>query len=669
MTDPTGNAPLDRRIRIGLILLVLALAAAWSNSFSVPFLFDDIASIGGNPTLRHLWPLIPGPLAPAVGADSTSGRPLLNLTFALNYAVSGHAVWSYHALNLAIHAAAALLLFALIRRTLRATPRSGPVAGDADWLALAATALWALHPLQTESVTYLVQRAESLGAFWIFASLYAFARGATGGSGRWFIAAAGAALAGVATKETAVVIPVLAALYARAFCATSWREVGRKYLRPLLLLAASWLLLGALLAIYGNRGGTAGLGTASSLDYALAQPAAILRYLRLAFWPAPLVFDYGERLPAFDAASLASLLALLALGGATLWAWRHRPALGFCGAAFLLLLAPSSSVVPVASQFMAEHRMYAALALVCLLATLAAHRALGRRALLAALALSVAGGLATYARNRTYHSDLALWSDVVAQAPRNARGWVNHGLALEAAGRLPEALESFANAVALEPVYPFAHNNYGLALLHAGRAQDALREFDLALTQNPRLTAAQFNRANTLLALGRLPEAIAGFEATLRAQPHFTDARLNLGSALHRARRYAEAEAVNRALLAEQPDSVAAHCNLASTLFATHREAEALDHLARATTLAPDNLTARVNYGTALAVMGRPAEAVAQFRAATELRRDDPGLLLNYAAVLAQSGDRTAALATLDRVLALQPANRDALRLREQLVR
>lgn len=657
---PPDAAPLDRRVLIGLALLLAALALVWSNSFAVPFLFDDVTSLGGNESIRQLWPLVPGPLAPPVGGDTVSGRPLLNLSFALNYALSGHAVWSYHAVNLALHAAAALLLFGLVRRALRSTSLRGDFGADADWLALAIAALWALHPLQTESVTYLSQRAESLAGLLAFGTLYAFARG-------WFAASFLACLAGMAAKETTVVVPVLAALYARAFLAASWRETWQRFRVPLLALASTWLLLGALLATFGNRGGTAGLGTASSLDYALAQPAAILRYVRLALWPHPLVFDYGQRPPEFDARALAALLALLALLAATLWALVRRPALGFAGAAFFLLLAPSSSVVPVASQFMAEHRLYTALALIVALLVVAAYRWQPRATLSASVVLALAAGLATHARNRVYHSDLALWSDVVAKAPRNARAWVNHGLALEAAGRSADALDSFANAVALEPVFPFGHNNYGQALLRAGRVSDALHEFELAIAQHPGLAAAHFNRGNALLALGRIDDAITSFEAALRLQPQLTDARLNLGSALHRARRYAEAEAINRALLADHPDSVAAHCNLASTLFATRRQAEALEHLAHATTLAPENLTARVNYGTALAIVGRPAEAVAQFRAAVELRRDDPGLLLNYAAVLAQAGDHPAARTTLDRVLVLQPHNADARRLREQL--
>lgn len=661
MSEPSpASAPLDRRVRVGLVALLFALAAAWSNSFSVPFHFDDLTSVLGNESIRRLWPLAPGPLVPPTGGQTVSGRPLLNLSFALNHAVSGSDVWSYHALNLAIHSGAALLLFGLVRRTLRTASLRDRFRSDSDWLALAIAALWALHPLQTESVTYLSQRAESLAALLAFATLYAFARG-------WFAAAALACLAGMAAKETAVVVPVLAAVYARVFLTSSWRETWQRFRAPLLGLAAGWLLLAGLLAIFGNRGGTAGFGTASSLDYALAQPAAILRYLRLALWPQPLVFDYGERLPAFDGAQLAALVILLVLFGATVWALARGTALGFVGAAFFLLLAPSSSVVPVASQFMAEHRLYAPLAVVVTLVVLAAHRLVGRAALVAAAAFALAAGFATHVRNRTYQTDLALWGDVIVTAPRNARAWVNYGLALEASGDRLRALEAHANAVAIEPVYPFARNNYGLALLHAGRISDAIHEFELAIEQSPRVAAAHFNRANALLALGRVEDAIAGFETAVRLQPKLREARLNLGSALHRARRYPEAEAINRALLAEQPDSVAAHCNLASTLFATRRETEALEHLAHATTLAPDNLTARVNYGTALAVVGRPAEAVAQFRAAVELRRDDPGLLLNYAAVLAQSGDRATAQATLDRVLALQPGNTDATRLREQL--
>jgi len=156
-----------RQMAIGSVIAAGAIAV-YSRTFSVPFLFDDGPAIVDNRTIRHLstafWP------AP----DTTAGgRPILNLSLAINYAISGTAVWSYHALNLAIHVLAGLTLFGIVRRTL--APRAGSAA---SLTAFSAALLWTLHPLQTESVTYIVQRAESLMGLFYLLTLYCFIRGA-----------------------------------------------------------------------------------------------------------------------------------------------------------------------------------------------------------------------------------------------------------------------------------------------------------------------------------------------------------------------------------------------------------------------------------------------------------------------------------------------------------
>ena len=152
-------------------LIAAAAAGAYATSFLGSFQFDDIPSLLENPTVRRLWP--PGiPLSPPHGALTVSGRPILNLSFALNYAVSGYGLWSYHALNLLIHIGAALALFGIVRRTL-----AGAGAPASQGTALAVAAVWAVHPLTTESVTYVVQRAESLMGLFFLLTLYFFVRG------------------------------------------------------------------------------------------------------------------------------------------------------------------------------------------------------------------------------------------------------------------------------------------------------------------------------------------------------------------------------------------------------------------------------------------------------------------------------------------------------------
>ena len=158
-------------IFVAAALLIVAALAAWANSFRGPFIFDDLPAIVENTTIRTL--ALPDALAPPHTGQPANGRPLVNFSFALNWAVGGADVRGYHVLNLAIHALAALALFGVVRRTLRSRPLAAKFAADATPLAFALAALWMLHPLQTESVTYIAQRAESLAGLCLLLTLYA----------------------------------------------------------------------------------------------------------------------------------------------------------------------------------------------------------------------------------------------------------------------------------------------------------------------------------------------------------------------------------------------------------------------------------------------------------------------------------------------------------------
>ena len=162
----------SRRVWLAALALSLAALAAYHNTFAVPFLFDDVPAILENPAIRRLWPF--GTDQP--GGLTTSGRPMVGFSLALNYLWHGHALGGYHAVNLAIHVGAGLLLLGVVRRTLLMPPWRERFGAEALPLALGVAGCWTLHPLQTESVTYLVQRAESLAGFFYLATLYAFIR-------------------------------------------------------------------------------------------------------------------------------------------------------------------------------------------------------------------------------------------------------------------------------------------------------------------------------------------------------------------------------------------------------------------------------------------------------------------------------------------------------------
>jgi tetratricopeptide (TPR) repeat protein len=515
------------RKRRGLACAAVVAAGLWAyhDSFHGPFVLDDLLAIAQNPTLAT-WRAA---LHPTAGAGITvEGRPLLNLSFALNHALGGLAVEGYHALNLAIHLAAALTLFGLVRTT------AAPVG-----VALAAALLWVAHPLQTESVTYIAQRAESLAGLFSLLTLYCFCRAArASGATRSIFSALSvvSCLCGMMTKETVAVAPLLVLLYDRAYFAGSFRQAWRMRRGYYCGLAATWIPLALLLAEEGSRGHTVGPSSGvSPLHYLLSQSRGIVHYLRLAAWPTPLIVDYGE--DRFHGVGqwiwcgvFVSGLLILSLA-----ALRFRPKLGFPGAAFFLLLAPTSSLVGGTRQMWAEHRMYLPLACLTVLLAAGLWRIVGQRSLAAFLALTVAATVAlaqvAVARNRAYASELRLYAETAARRPGNAYAQGNYGFALERAGRTAEAKDRFEAAIRLKPDYAQAHFNLGVVLAGESRLGAAIEEYRLALRFEPDYADAHNNLGVSLAQTGLMAEAEREFAAAVRLRPDFAEARQNLASA------------------------------------------------------------------------------------------------------------------------------------------
>ena len=481
-TPPSFPRPLlspTARVALGLALLTLL---AYLNSFSGLYLFDDGGAILDNPTIRHFrtaWD-------PPPNGTPVSGRPLVNLTFALNYALSGLAVWSYHALNLVIHLLATLTLFGLLRRSLLRPVIAPRVRAAALEIAATVAALWAVHPLQTEAVSYLSQRAEALmGLFYLF-TLYAFVRSCEDEphAVHWRILAVAACLAGMASKEVMISAPLLVLLYDRTFVAGSFVAALRRRLGFYVALAATWLLLAAEMIQVGSRGGAVGPGLKiDSWHYALTQCHAIALYLGLVLWPHPLIFDYGTTTAPSLGAVAPEALLVVALLATTVVLVVRRSAFGFMGAWFFAILAPSSSIVPLAKQTIAEHRMYLPLAPVILLFVLAVQAVCGRARFAAIVILPLL--VLTLARNGEYLNGLTIWSSSVRYYPDNPRAHINLGIAYVDAGRPQLGAAQFILALRLDPHLPEAHNNLGVVEAGLGETAAARADFLAAMRLFP----------------------------------------------------------------------------------------------------------------------------------------------------------------------------------------
>ena len=526
----------DWRILAAGSALAIAAAAAYANSLSAPFVFLDVPAIVDNATIRHLLPLWRVLNPPSAGGLTVGGRPLVNLSLALNYAVSGTHPWSYHALNLLIHAFAGLALFGVVRRTLERMNASSPGRPWADPAAFAFSAalLWSLHPLQTESVTYVIQRAESLMGLLYLLTLYCFIRGAEGppaarGSRLWFGLSWLACLFGMATKEVMVSAPLIVLLYDRAFVSGTLRSAWARHGRTHAALFATWILLAWLVAgTGGSRGGTSGFGLGLPWwQYAFTQFPAIARYLRLSLLPSGQDLFYPVRWIHSAAAVVPATCLVCALAGASIAGLWRRRWWGLAGFWFFAILAPTS-LVPGMTQTVAEHRMYLALAPVMIVAIAALTRLFGLLAAgagspwksrmaaaptLLCVVLAVLLGLATARRNRVYASEAVLWADTAVKSADSPYVLNNFGVALAAEGRNPEAAVQFGKAVALAPGYAEARNNLALALAESGRLPEAIAEYGRAIALRPDYAEAEANLGVALCASGRQAEADRPFPA------------------------------------------------------------------------------------------------------------------------------------------------------------
>jgi protein O-mannosyl-transferase len=615
------------------LFLISVGVLVYHNALSGPFIFDDTTAILSNPSIRQLWPPW-APLSPPPGS-SVSRRPVVNVSLAINYAFGGLDVRGYHMLNLSVHILCSLLLFSIARRTLASEVLGERFRRAGPWVALAIALIWMVHPLQTESVDYIVQRTELLMALFFLLTLYCVVRGADSArSWVWFSLAILCSALGMASKEVAGVLPVAVLLYDRVFLSRSVRETLEKRSALYIGLALTWLVLAAGVQERLPAGSDLTSRGLTPWDYVRTQLGAIVHYLRLTVWPSPLTVDYDDWPVARSIASVAPAAAVvLVLLGMTVWAFRHKPALAFLGAWFFLILAPTSSIVPIPTELLAERRMYLPLAAVIALGAAGGHvllEQLGARLgwqdavrrymeVGVALALVVVLARVTIERNADYRSADAILGDAVAKRPNNSRAHNNLGSVFASQGRTTEAVQQFAEAVRLKPDYVDARYNLADGLARAGQFNEAMAQYSDVLRLNPAHPEAHNKLAILLREHGRIEDAIMHHREALRLNPLYAEAHNDLGIALASEERLSEAISHYSEALRLRPDYAEAHNNWGIALARQGRLDEATSHFLQALRLRPAYAEAQNNLGTALMGQGRLEEAIAHYNQALRL--------------------------------------------------
>jgi len=663
------------QVLLAALIIMLSGLAAYSNSFHDDFVLDDLPAIKENPTIQNGWIVpppptvrptevlekfyqrLPAPLQPPNEGQTVTGRPLVNISFALNYdwakshQQDGFAPEGYHMVSLAIHLLAGLVLFGLVLRTLNLPKLREQFAGAALPVALMAALWWTLHPLQTESVTYLSQRAESLMGLFYLLALYCFVRGTQAKPWLWMtLAALSATIAGLC-KEVTATLPLMILLY-------DWIFISEKFSDPFRRrwLAYAGLLLAMLpLAFFVRHAGDRGtsvvplskvlsdwkawwmhvLGSHAPYtglhqnvtwyDYAVAQYSAILHYLKLALWPHPLTLDYGDSAdlssqPLTTGNCLAMVAVMALVAGAIYLLWR-KPKLGFLGVWFFAVLAPSSSVMPIVTEPAAEHRMYLPLAALAVGVALILWKFLRRLALPASLAIAIGLAALTFARNYDYRSGLELWRDTVAKHPNIARAHENYGIMLYESGHISESVPEYEAAERIKPNYPDCDNNLGNALGALGRNEEAVRYYLRAIPQliRPRDQAiASYNLGNSLIAMHRYDDAIKAFNYS-GAIGHYGPAFNNMGSVYAQQQKFDQAITSYFKALNFQPIYPQCETNLANTYAQLKQYDQSEQHYLRAIQEDPHYVDAHAQLGLLHATLNKYAEATEDFSVCIQL--------------------------------------------------
>jgi tetratricopeptide (TPR) repeat protein len=609
------------RNKIGLMCLVIVAAGAivYLNSFTGVFLLDDNAHIVDKQDFLEI----------------AGRRPVVNLTLALSYALSGLDTWGYHLVNVIVHLLAGLTLFGVVRRTLGLDVFPSEWRARASWVALTVALIWVVHPLQTQSVTYIIQRAEALMTLFYLLTIYCVIRGA--GSPRaalWYGAAVLAAGLGMGSKAVMVTAPVVVLLYDRIFLSPSFGELLRRRWGLYASLGGSWLILaicGVVQGVFSTSAkiATVGFGVQSVTpgEYLMSQPGVILNYLWLSVFPRSLCLDYGWPVAESAVAIVVPLLVIGALLAATIWALRFHPRLGFLGAVFFLILAPTSSIVPI-RDLAFEHRMYLPLAAVVLLVVVAAVRYVPRRTWRVAIAVAVITvlGIRTIDRNRDYRSAHAMWTNAVTQRPENARAHIELANALDLLGQPEQAIAHYQAGVRLEPNEYLAHNNLGRTLASVNRLEEAVGHYEKSLELNPEYFFAHNNLGNTLVKLDRVDEGLAHIRKALEIRRKYPTGYNSLGVILAGRGDLDGAEKNFRKAARLDPTYAEARGNLASILRARGDLEQAVVEYRASVTIRPDYFDGWYNLGTALLELGRRREAEAALAQARRLRPDHPAL-------------------------------------------
>lgn len=677
--------PAENRKVLQTGLLVIMAVAIFGNTFTNELVWDDAHLIKENHYLRR-WKNIPlfftpyywNELHPSPGVY----RPLRTCSLAVDYAFWQLNPVGYRLVNVLLHSVNVLLVYFLVSFIMR--QETGDPGGktaqrkrffDAPFLT---AALFATHPIHTESVNLVKNRSDLLAFMFFVISFLLFVKylKRPERSPRWMLIAAwGSFIPALLSKEMALTLPGIVFLYAICFLPAPGLKKTLFRLVPygVITLIYFWFMSTFIKAAEPLPAAPFPTGSVKHI-LTVIKTAGI--YLKMLAAPYPLNADHAFTLPGSlsDPAVLTGLALLLLIGATAAGTYRRSPMVCFSLGWILLTLVPVANLVFLASRPIAEQRLYIPSLGFCLFLgygldklsyagqnRLESGRRVALSGILSALVLGAYAGL-TVNRNADWRDCLTFYSQTLSANPNSARMHNNLGFTLSETGAYDEAISHYLEALRLQPDFIRALNNLGAALIETGRVDEGLQYHEAAFRLQPGRSSAWFSMGFALYQAGRYEEAVRHYETALRLQPVYLNACYNLGLALFELGRYEAAIDQYRAALSLAPDYVDAHINLGLALSAAHRSDEAVRQFLTAIALDPDSVEAYINLGVELSQGGRLQEAVQYYEAALALDPDCAQAWNNLGALLIKAGRFDEAVSRLTKAVRLKPDYSAALK-------
>ncbi|KWT79579.1 tetratricopeptide repeat protein [Candidatus Magnetominusculus xianensis] len=579
---------------VHLFIIAAVCIIAYSNSFKAPFMFDDYTNIIEKSVVRDIGQYKDNFL---LVTPSTNRRFIAILTFALNYKLHGMNVMGYHIFNLVVHVFSALLVYQLVRLIFRTPAGSNPALGHGV-MALFTALLFAVHPVQTSAVTYIVQRYTSLATLFCLVSLTAYAgsRLTPSSALRYTLYAVSifSVILAMRTKEIAFTLPVIAVMFEFMFFEG---KIKRRilYLIPL-ILTMSIIPISILAAnspaapsaintapdvinTVVNNSLTSGIASSSAAvtdiprtEYLFTQFRVIVTYLRLLFIPVGLNLDYDYPVlrSFFNPEVVLSFLVLaLLFASAVYMLYRFNQAgapyrflsrlYSFGILWFFIALSVESSVMPI-KDVINEYRLYypsAGFFIAVMSATAWTVEKRGRQAKIYVFSvlpvIVILFSVMTLLRNDVWADRLRLWEDTVRKSPGKARPHYNLGYDYYRYKRFRDAEREYLIATTLKPDYADAYNNLGDIYASQGRMNEALNAFKKAVQYSPGFAVAYNNLGTIYDERGQYEEAVMHYQTATKLKPDYINSRLNLGNLLTKIKKYQEAASEFQQVLNYQP--------------------------------------------------------------------------------------------------------------------